>query len=390
MRSSSTINARIIAASSPLASSPVPVSVPDRLRRVARQFALWTMIGLFFGTQAIIYAAYSPNQRWQPPMLSALADWYIWGLFAPLILALGRRFPLTRGHVSRSIPILAVASLLVTGLKIITRAAAGQIISGLPTMPLRGMLLSQLHLNLATFWVILGIGAAFRYYREFRQRELIASQLEARLAEARLEVLRTQLQPHFLFNTLHTISAFVQEGDVATADRMIARLSELLRLSIDGGQAQEVPLRQEMEFLQRYLDLQQLRFQERLRVRLDIADETLDARIPSLVLQPLVENAIRHGIGPRLDGGTITVRARRAGNELRVDVEDDGVGLAQPTDRAGTGVGLANTRARLAHLYGERQRFSVESPTGGGVRIAIAIPFSEVPNLAVQAASGDG
>ena len=349
-------------------------------RAIARYIGVWTLIGVFFGTQAVIYSLYLPNQRWQPAMLSALADWYIWALFAPLILALGRRLPLTRGHRLRSIPILVVAGLAITVLKIVARAAAGQIIPGLPTMPLRGMFLSQFHLNLATFWVILGIGAAFRYYAQYRERELATSRLEARLAQAQLDVLRIQLQPHFLFNTLHTISAFVQEGDIATADRMIARLSELLRLSIESVHTQEVSFRQELDFLQRYLDIQQLRFQERLRVRLDVADEALDAKLPSLMLQPLVENAIRHGISRRAEGGTVTLHARRAADELVVEIEDDGVGFTPVAGRGENGLGLANTRARLEQLYGDRHRFAVDSRPEGGARVTLAIPFhSQAP-----------
>jgi two-component system, LytTR family, sensor kinase len=351
--------------------------MPDRLSRIARYLGIWTLIGVFFGTQAMIYAAYSPTQQWQRPMLSALADWYIWAIFAPVILALGRRFPLTQGHRRRSLPVLVVAGFAITLLKIAARSAAGQLIPGLPTMPLQGMLLSQFHLNLATFWAILGIGSAFRYYRQLRERELQTSQLEARLAEARLQVLQMQLQPHFLFNTLHTISAFVQEGEIEIADRMIARLGDLLRLALDTAHTQEVSLRQELEFLQRYLDIQQLRFQERLLVHIDVPEDALDGRVPSLVLQPLVENAIRHGISGRSDGGTVTLSARRVGAELRMEIRDDGIGFDPDQRRGEDGVGLANTRARLEQLYGAQHRFVVESPATGGVCVSLVIPWLE-------------
>jgi sensor histidine kinase YesM len=253
----------------------------------------------------------------------------------------------------------------------------GQLILAIPTMRIQYLLLSQFHLNLATFWVILGIGAAFDYYRKFRERELRATQLESRLAQAQLDVLRMQLQPHFLFNTLHTISAYMQEGDIEAADHMIARLSELLRLAIDGVHTQEVPLRQELEFVQRYLDIQQIRFHDRLRVRVEVAPEVLDAKVPSLLLQPLVENAIRHGIGPRAEGGTMVLRIARVGNELQIDIEDDGVGLdAAEAGGTGKGVGLANTRARLVQLHGMAQRFDVRDRPEGGVRVSLALPFT--------------
>jgi sensor histidine kinase YesM len=156
---------------------------------------------------------------------------------------------------------------------------------------------------------------------------------------------------------------------------MIARLGELLRLVLDTAHTQEVSVRQELEFLQRYLDIQLLRFQERLRIRMDVADDALDARIPSLLLQPLVENAIRHGISSRSEGGTVTVSAARVGSELRVGVRDDGVGLGSVEARSANGVGLANTRARLEQLYGARHRFTVGSTPDGGVQVSIAIPW---------------
>jgi sensor histidine kinase YesM len=245
-------------------------------------------------------------------------------------------------------------------------------------MPFNIVVLAQFHIQVATFWVILGIGAAFEYYGKYRERELRASQLESRLAQSQLEVLRMQLQPHFLFNTLHTISAFMQEGQIEDADRMISRLSDLLRLALESGGVQEVPLRQEMDFLRRYLEIQQIRFQDQLRVELHVPDELLDARVPSLILQPLVENAIKHGVTPRAEGGQVTLSIARDDGRLRVSVRDDGPGIP-PDDGAsarGSGVGLANTRARLEQLYGDRQRFSVGNHPDGGALIELVIPLT--------------
>jgi len=340
------------------------------------------LVGLLFGSQAVLYSLYSGTPRVVLPLASALADWYMWALLTPAILALGRRYPLVRpGWWWRSLPVLFVASLVFTAVKIALRAGLGQLIPGLPTMPLRVVVLAQFHIQVATFWVILGIGAAFEYYAKFRERELRASQLESRLAQAQLDVLRMQLQPHFLFNTLHTISAFMQEGEIEAADRMITRLSDLLRLALDSAGRQEVPLRQEMDFLSRYLEIQQIRFQDQLRVRLEVPDELLDACVPSLMLQPLVENAIRHGVTPRAEGGEVTVTVAREDGRLRIGVRDDGPGLSVSGARSGngSGVGLANTRARLEQLYGDQHAFSVANHPLGGVQVELSIPFRATP-----------
>jgi signal transduction histidine kinase len=352
--------------------------MPKPVRRLLVYAAAWTLVGLLFGSQAVLYSLYSGRPQVVRPLASALADWYSWALLAPAILAVGRRFPLVRpGWWWRSLPIVFLAGLVFTAIKIALRTGLGRIIPGLPTMPFNIVVLAQFHIQVATYWVILGIGAAFEYYGKYRERELRASQLESRLAQAQLEVLRMQLQPHFLFNTLHTISAFMQEGEIEDADRMISRLSDLLRLALESGGVQEVPLRQEMDFLGRYLEIQQIRFQDQLRVRLSVPDELLDARVPSLILQPLVENAIKHGVTPRAEGGEVSVEIARDDGRLRVSVCDDGPGIDADVARAsrGNGVGLANTRARLEQLYGDDHRFVVGNNPSGGAMVELVIPL---------------
>ena len=352
--------------------------MPKPLHRILLYVGGWTLVGLLFGSQAVLYSLYSGRPRVVLPLASALADWYSWAVLAPAILAVGRRFPLVRpGWWWRSFPVLFLAGLVFTAVKIALRTGLGHLVPNLPTMPFNIVVLAQFHIQVATFWVILGIGAAFEYYGKYRERELRASQLESRLAQSQLEVLRTQLQPHFLFNTLHTISAFMQEGEIENADRMISRLSDLLRLALESGGVQEVPLRQEMDFLRRYLEIQQIRFQDQLRVTLDVPDELLDAFVPSLILQPLVENAIKHGVTPRAEGGEVRVEVARDDGRLRVAVRDDGPGLSREIGRvsSGSGVGLANTRARLEQLYGDRQRFAVGDNPGGGALVELSIPL---------------
>ena len=348
------------------------------VRRALFYVGAWTLVGLLFGSQTAIYSLYSNRPQVLRPLASALADWYVWALLTPAILALGRRFPLVRpGWWWRSVPVLFVASLAFTVLRVALRSWIAALVPALPAMPFRIGLLAQFHLQVATFWVILGIGAAFEYYAKFRERELRASQLESRLAQAQLEVLRMQLQPHFLFNTLHTISAFMQEGEIEDADRMISRLSDLLRLALESGGVQEVPLRQEMDFLRRYLEIQQIRFQDQLRMRLDVPDELLDAAVPTLILQPLVENAIKHGVTRRASGGEVAVTVERDDGRLRFLVEDDGPGLDPHTarSRGGSGVGLANTRARLEQLYGSDHRFVAGPREHGGTVVELSIPL---------------
>jgi LytS/YehU family sensor histidine kinase len=219
--------------------------------------------------------------------------------------------------------------------------------------------------------MLIAIHHAVIYYRVSKDRALRASQLEARLAQSQLQMLRMQLQPHFLFNTLHSISALMHK-DVKRADSMIAALSDLLRMSLQNIGAQEVALQSELDFLQRYVEIMSLRFGSRLQVEIDVDPDTRDARVPNLFLQPLVENAFRHGFGDHAGPGKIAVTVRRDGDMLLCDVADDGRGL-----RAGhkEGVGLSSTRQRLAHLYGEHHSFALRGAPGEGVRVTMAIPF---------------
>src|SRR6185369_4509061 len=207
------------------------------------------------------------------------------------------------------------------------------------------------------------------YYREGREREIHAAALEAQLAQAQLQTLKMQLQPHFLFNTLNSISALNHE-DPRAANRMIARLSELLRLTLENDGAQEVSLHQELDFLKRYLEIQQVRFGDRLKVHFDVAPETMDARVPNLLLQPLVENAIQHGLAPFSAPGEIHIHASRENGLLCLRIADSGPGLPASTPSgAPDGIGLANTRARLQQLYGDAHRFELRN---GAQRGAVA------------------
>jgi LytS/YehU family sensor histidine kinase len=227
-------------------------------------------------------------------------------------------------------------------------------------------------------WYLLLVGAAytFDYYRRLRDREVQAARLDESLAEARLEALKMQIQPHFLFNTLHTISELVHE-DPDAAERMIVRVGDLLRLTVDNAQAHEVTLAQEVEFLEAYLEIQRTRFHDRLRVMVSVGEGTGAALVPNLVLQPLVENAIRHGAASTGGHGRILVKCERRGERLRMEVHDNGRGPhPAPPHGARQGVGVRNTRARLEQMYGPGGTLELTHCPIGGTIAAVEIPLS--------------
>ena len=213
------------------------------------------------------------------------------------------------------------------------------------------------------------------YYQQAQDRALKASQLETQLAEAQLQALQRQLHPHFLFNTLNAISALMHR-DVEAADQMLSKLSDLLRIALDQRGAQEVALKDELEFLQKYLEIEQARFGDRLSVDFTIEPQTLDAQVPNLILQPLVENSVRHAVAVRIEPGHIAVRARRNDDRLELSVRDNGPGLPKGRTAApASGVGLANTRSRLERLYGASQHLTFAEPPGGGLLVTVSMPF---------------
>jgi two-component system LytT family sensor kinase len=228
------------------------------------------------------------------------------------------------------------------------------------------------------YWLIVLVSFVFDYYRRYRGGEIRATRLEAQLALAQLQALKMQLQPHFLFNTLHSISALVYK-DAEAADKMIARLGDFLRLTLENGGAQEVSLQQELEFLKCYLDIERIRFRDRLTVRFRIEPQVLDARLPNLILQPIVENAIKHGIVPHTGQGQIEIEAGRLNGLLHVQVTDNGPGLVNGDQGKilKEGVGLANTQARLQQLYGNDHRLDLINTARGGFSVILEIPFKQ-------------
>jgi len=350
-------------------------------------FLCWAIIGAFFAGRNIVSAvSRGAPIAWAPGVCFEMIYWLIWGLYTPVIFWFAGRYRIQDRHRKWGVLRLFGFGLLVAPLQVMLEAAINNLIAWRalhhPTeeilrrvalMP--RIILIESFTGLATYAVIVGVFYAFDYYQKYRERELRAAQLEGRLAQAELQNLKTQLQPHFLFNTLHAISVLMQEN-VPAANRMLVRLSELLRMTLESAGAQEVTLKQEMEFAQRYLEIEQTRFQDRLSVKTEVDTAALDARVPSLLLQPLVENALRHGISRRAGAGLLEICAQREGDNLRLQVRDNGPGLQ--TDANGVmvkGVGLSNTRARLNQLYGSAHSFEIGNAEGGGVLVTVTIPF---------------
>jgi two-component system, LytTR family, sensor kinase len=358
-----------------------------RITRLRAIFGIATLLGFFSAFQAYQFVQFFAERETSFWLLLGLnlGYWYAWAVLAPVVLFLARRFPFGRDRWWKSLPVHFVAVLVLTFVHVaLSEAARFGLSVAIGDDSLRAdswwtQVTRTYFLNfdfeMATYWAIIGFWHASAYYLVAQDRALTASQLEARLAEAQLQALQRQLHPHFLFNTLNAISALMHR-DVEAADQMLARLSDLLRLALDQRGAQEVSLKDELEFLQKYLEIEQCRFGERLSVEFDIDAEVLDAQVPNLILQPLVENSIRHAVAVRVEPGRIRIGARRIGTRLELTVLDNGPGLRpQASPTAGKGVGLANTRSRLEHLYGANQQLVFSEPSGGGLLVTVAIPF---------------
>ena len=338
----------------------------------------WSLFAIFFASEAVVTRAYAGR----PLQISqTITIWFIcaaiWFAATPAMLHLAGRFPIDRRSWLRN---SLVHLLLSFGFAFVLLSIYVLITSWIGLQPagtsiltrLRNQYVSTFHSEVLTYWAVIGLSHAVSYYRKYREREIRASQLKAQLARAELDALRMQLQPHFLFNTLNTISVLMKE-DVRLADRVLLRLSDLLRLSLKSTGNHEITLRDELEFLRNYLEIEQTRFQDRLTVRYDIDEEAIDAQVPNLILQPLVENAIRHAVAPQPGKSTIEIRAARRNGQVELQVRDDGPGLPAVTN--GNGIGLSNTRARLEKLYGPAHTFELSQADGRGLQVTVTMPF---------------
>jgi two-component system LytT family sensor kinase len=308
----------------------------------------------------------------------SLITWGVWALLAPLIVGLDRWLPLSREAIFKRFVLHIPFSLVFTALNLYIDTETNALLhTGAQPFPLpQDVLARAFQSRFFVYWMLLLIYLLFDYATNLRQREVRTAELERLLSQARLEALRAKLHPHFLFNTLNTISAKV-EREPRTARRMIEQLGELLRISMSTDNDQDIPLMQELTFIERYLDLQKIRFEERLDTSVDIEPGLHDALVPTFILQPLVENAIRYGTAACLDQSVVEVRAWQEDGRLRLQVEDNGPGLPpgwEPENQRG--LGIASTRERLRRLYGDRERtFEIHSEPGKGVRVDVSIPL---------------
>jgi signal transduction histidine kinase len=340
----------------------------------------WTAFGLFSFAQAWIYYSLPGATREAPGRLLAMAlgSAWIWAMLTPLALWGSHRIALTPARWIKSLGLHALAGVGFVLLSTILERWLVAVVLATPRSAFAQSLFYRFDSRFLAYLVIVTLAQVAHYVTLSRDRQVEAAQLATQLARAELQVLKMQLQPHFLFNALNAISELVHQ-DPQSADRMVARLGHLLRLSLEQAAGhQMVPLHQELEFLRAYLEIEQTRFGERLIVELVAGLEVLDSAVPTLLLQPLVENAIRHGAGQLTGGGRVAVRARRDGERLRITIEDNGPGFPEDDSSLPAGLGLRNTRERLRQLYGEDHRFRLANGPDGGARLLIEVPFREI------------
>ena len=351
-----------------------------RLVRYGLIWGIWTLVALFFSTQIYMmnYAEKQPI-RYAEGFLTQAAACYLWALATPLVLWLAHRYRIDRGNWRRRLGQHLFFSLVLVVILLAAHFVIYMWLIGRTTHITPFRVFNYLYYNLdrwwLVYWFILLLSHAMNYYHSFRKGELKASQLQTQLVESQLEALKMQVQPHFLFNTLHSISALLSK-DTEGARKMITRLGDFLRLTLENGGSQEVTLRQEIEFLNGYLEIERIRFKDRLTTDIQVDSEVLDVRVPNLILQPIVENAMRHAVS-NSKSGRVEVVAAPVNGVVRIEVRDNGPGIKGDRTleaRRGKGLGLANTRARLLGLYGTEARFDLANAPAGGLVVTLEIP----------------
>ena len=339
-------------------------------------FGFWTIVGLVFviyNTLLFLSAGVSISAEM---IIWTLVGQYFWVLLTPLVVYLAHRYPFGRtvwkqrltGHIGFAILLVVLSSFIFAAMQWGYAVFSGNEAFVFSSV-FSGILFRSFFIDVFIYMILLAVVHAY----EYNSRSAI---LQTQLAQAQLQALRMQLNPHFLFNTLHAISSLM-DVDVKDARRMMANLSELLRYSLDNEGELQVPLEEELAFLQRYLKIEQARFQDRLTVSIDVDDQARDALVPNLILQPLVENAIKHGIAPYAAAGTVEIRARRVENQIEIQIRDNGPGLQESTQKIRNGIGLTNTRQRLDQLYGSGYTFDLQNGEKGGLTVNLVVPYQK-------------
>lgn len=350
---------------------------------LSRYLRLWAVVVFAFALQGWA-SDWVRGHTWSPwdYLRWSMVQWLTWAALAPLVFRLGERhplqFPLRLGALGGH----ALYSLGVTLLAMIVGAAAAAVLE--PDAfgnQLRHFLGKHVAIGLLTYWALLAVQQAMHFQAEQSRRELEASRLATELARSRLQVLKTQLQPHFLFNTLHAIVTLLDD-EVVAAEDMLLRLSELLRAFLEDYDGQEIGLRRELELLELYLGIQRRRFKDRLSTRIYVAPDALDAAVPSLLLQPIAENAIRHGIGRHVGEDRVEIDCRRDGEALCIEVRNHNGALEAEADPLGHGIGLSNTRLRLQELYGDAAGLRLDMMMPRGVACRIRLPYRRFEDAA--------
>jgi sensor histidine kinase YesM len=339
----------------------------------------WTLIGLFFTSQVLFNSIYMEKRMPTGYVLfMQMSICYLWALATPLVFWLARKFRIDRDKwLRRTMFHLGVGTLLVGSMSAVHYVLFISYFGKLEYLtPFRDLqyVLYNLDRQASIYWLMVLLSHAINYYQSYRKGELRASRLETQLAQSQLEALKMQVHPHFLFNTLHSISALLNR-DTEAARRMITRLGDFLRLTLENAGAQEVTLQEEMEFLNKYLEIERIRFRDRLSTYVDVDPEVLDVRVPNLILQPIVENAMRHAIASQ-HAGRIEITAFPRNGSVRIQVKDNGPGLTDEsfTNQFGKGVGLANTKARLERLYGSEHKLELANASTGGLIVTLEVP----------------
>lgn len=338
-------------------------------------FAAYTVFIILTALQNAVFASRSGTPiDWYDLVMRRVLEEYSCALFVPALFWLVHRFPIDRRHWLTHGGILLVSSVVFVIAKYTIMQPVSALVVHGPTDSVGTAILSNIVAVLFDFWGVIGVAHAIEFYQRSRERERTALQLRAQLSRAQLDALQSQLHPHFLFNTLHAASTLMHR-DVEGADAMLTQLADLLRATLRRPGTHEIRLHEEMALLDRYLAIMRARFRDRLTVECDVAADVGDALVPLFLLQPLVENALEHGIARRPGAGRLELCAERVGTWLRISVSDDGPGFSGETP-GGDGVGLANTRARLEELYGGAQCLTIDAPSpAGGTRVIIELPF---------------